>query len=112
MRSLLRTCRKKTELSIQNISFLLSMSDSSTLSRCERGMRRPNLEIIFTYHILFQISIDKLFETEMRKTLLKIATNIEPLIHILQRQEQTRKVKERIVFLKLLKQSIDKKYDK
>jgi len=58
MRNLLRTYRKKTELSIENISYLLSMQDSSTLSRCERDSRKPSLEIIFTYHILFQVSIE------------------------------------------------------
>jgi len=47
----------------------------------------------------------------MRKTLLKIATNIDPLLSILQRQEQTRRIKERIIFLKLLKQLINERYE-
>jgi len=110
MRNLLRTYRKKTELSIENISYLLSMQDSSTLSRCERGCRRPSLEIIFTYHILFQISIDKLFENEMRNTLRKIAENIDPLINkVLTEQDLTRKVEARILFLQSLKALINTK---
>lgn len=109
MRNLLRTYRKKTELSIENISYLLSMQDSSILSRCERGCRKPSLEIIFTYHILFQVSIEKLFETEMRNTLRKIAENIDPLIKTLTEQDLTRKVEARILFLQSLKALINTK---
>lgn len=109
MRNLLRTYRKKTELSIEDISFLLGMQDSSTLSRCERSCRKPSLEIIFTYHILFQVSIDKLFENEMRSTLIKISDNIDPLIAILLKQESTRKIEARIAFLKSLKELIKSK---
>jgi len=109
MRNLLRTYRKKTELSIENISYLLSMQDSSILSRCERGCRKPSLEIIFTYHILFQVSIEKLFENEMRNTLRKIAENIDPLIKTLTEQDLTRKVESRILFLQSLKALINTK---
>ena len=72
MRNFLRTYRKKTELSIDNISFLLGMSDSTYLSRCERGKRKPTLEIILTYQIIFQASTNKLFEEQTRRTLNKI----------------------------------------
>ena len=109
MRNLLRTYRKKTELSIENISYLHSMQDSSTLSRCEKGSRKPSLEIIFTYHILFQVSIEKLFENEMRNTLRKIAENIDPLITILTEQDLTRKVEARVSFLQSLKALINTK---
>jgi DNA-binding XRE family transcriptional regulator len=109
MRNLLRTYRKKTELSIEDVSQLLNMQDSSTLSRCERGCRKPNLEIIFTYHILFEVSVEKLFENEMKYTFVKIAKNIDPLIENLKKQDMTRKVEARISFLKSLKALIDKK---
>jgi DNA-binding XRE family transcriptional regulator len=109
MKNLLRTYRKKTELSIDNISFLLSMQDSSTLSRCERGSRKPSLEIMFTYHVLFQISVEKLFESEMKNTMRKIALNIDPLIESLLEQELTKKVEARVTFLKSLKELINSK---
>lgn len=109
MHNLLRTYRKKTELSIEDVSHLLKMQDSSTLSRCERGYRKPNLEIIFTYHILFEVSIEKLFENEIKYTFRKIAQNIDPLIEELKKQDLTRKVEARISFLNSLKVLIDKK---
>jgi len=109
MRNLLRTYRKKTELSIEDVSRLLSMPDSSTLSRCERGYRKPNLEIIFTYHILFEVSVEKLFENEMKFTYATIALNIEPLIEDLMKQDITKKVEAKIAFLNSLKELIDKK---
>jgi transcriptional regulator with XRE-family HTH domain len=106
MQNLLRTYRKRTELSIEDVSQLLNMRDSSTLSRCERGYRKPNLEIIFTYHLLFEVSIDKLFENEMKYTFKKIEKNIDPLIEDLSKQEMTKRVEARILFLNSLKDLI------
>lgn len=109
MRNLLRTYRKRTELSIEDVSMLLNMHDSSTLSRCERGYRKPNLEIIFTYHLLFEVSIEKLFENEMKYTFGKISKNIDPLIEELKKQGIHRKVEAKISFLNSLKVLIDTK---
>lgn len=109
MQNLLRTYRKKSELSIENVSELLGLPDSSTLSRYERGERKPRSEIIFTYHILFQVSVEKLFEKEMNDTFLKIAKNIDPLINSLKQLESTKKNKARIVFLNSLKELIENK---
>lgn len=111
MQNLLRTYRKKTELSIEDVSQLLNMRDSSTLSRCERGYRKPNLEIVFTYHLLFEVSIEKLFENEMKYTFKKIAKNIDPLIENLQGQDRNRKSEARISFLNSLKDLINARYE-
>lgn len=109
MQNLLRTYRKKTELLIEDVSQLLNMQDSSSLSRCERGFRKPNLEIIFTYHLLFEASIEKLFENDMKYTFKKIVKNIDPLISRLKQQDHSRKVHARILFLNNLKEIINKK---
>ncbi len=109
MRNLLRTYRKRTELSIEDVSRLLNMEDSSTLSRCERGYRKPNLEIIFTYHILFEVSVEKLFENELKHTYVKIAKSIDPLIEELKNQDASRKVESKISLLNSLKVLIDTK---
>ena len=109
MQNLLRTYRKKTEISIDDISQLLKMKDSSTLSRCERGFRKPSLEIIFTYHLLFEVTIEKLFEKEMKQTFKKVAENIQPLINTLKKQNTSKKVEARIFYLNSLKNLIDKK---
>jgi hypothetical protein len=45
----------------------------------------------------------------MRFTFKKIEKNIDPLIENLQNQEQTRKVEARIIFLKSLKELINKR---
>ena len=109
MRNLLRTYRKRTELSIEDVSRLLNMEDSSTLSRCERGYRKPNLEIIFTYRILFEVSVEKLFENELKHTYVKIAKSIDPLIEELKNQDASRKVESKISLLNSLKVLIDTK---
>lgn len=109
MQNLLRTYRKRTELSIEDVSHLLNMPDSSTLSRCERGYRKPNLEIIFTYHILFEVSVENLFENEMKYIFRKIAKNIDSVIDELKDQEKNRKVEAKISLLNSLKVLIDTK---
>ena len=109
MRNLLRTYRKRADLSLEDVSKLLNTQDCSTLSRCERGCRKPNLEIILTYHILFEVSVEKLFEKEMKYTFSKIAQNIDPLIDELKSHDSSRKVDTRIKFLNSLKALINKK---
>jgi transcriptional regulator with XRE-family HTH domain len=109
MQNLLRTYRKKTELSIEDVAQLLNMPESSTLSRCERGFRKPTLEVIFTYHLLFEASIEKLFENDMKYTFKKIIKNIDPLIEKLKQQDYSRKIQARIQFLKNLKEVTNKK---
>lgn len=111
MQNLLRTYRKKTELSIEDVSQLLDMQDSSTLSRCERGCRKPNLEIIFTYHLLFEVSIEKLFENDIRSLYKRISLKIDPLIDELSKMKLSRKVEARISFLNSLKDIIKEKYE-
>jgi DNA-binding XRE family transcriptional regulator len=111
MQNLLRTYRKKTELSIEDVSQLLDMQDSSTLSRCERGCRKPNLEIIFTYHLLFEVSIEKLFENEMKDIYMKISKNVDPLLEELGQLKLSRRVEARISFLNALKDVIKEKYE-
>lgn len=109
MQNLLRMYRRKTELSIEDVAQLLNMRDSSTLSRCERGFRKPNLEVIFTYHLLFEVSIEKLFENDMKYVFKKIERNIDPLIDELKQQEMNRRVEARIEFLNSLKELINTK---
>ena len=109
MQNSLRTFRKKTDITIEDICNLLSMQDCSALSRLERGHRKPNLEIIFTYHFLFDVSLEKLFEKEIRITLRKLDENIEPLINNLKTLNRSRRVKSRISFLEKLKELIEKK---
>ncbi len=109
MQNLLKTYRKKTEITIGDIAQLLNMKDSSTLSRCERDCRRPSLEMIFTYHFLFKVSIEKLFEKEVKILLLKIQKNLPHLIQELEKQNKTKKVESRILFLKSLEDLIDKR---
>ncbi|HAZ00588.1 MAG: hypothetical protein A2W90_04875 [Bacteroidetes bacterium GWF2_42_66] len=101
--------RKKSELTIEDVAQLLELQESSTLSRCERNERKPCFEVVFTYHLLFNVSIEKLFEDEMKFTLKKIRKNIDPLITELKKQSTTRKIRARIAFLNSLKDLIDKK---
>ena len=108
MQNSLRPFRKKTECTLEDISQLLDMPYGSTLSRCERGRRKPTLEILFAYHLIFNIPIEDLCPEETERAQRKISKNIYPLIQRLERLEKTRKNQARIDFLHSLKTLIEK----
>ena len=107
MQNSLRPFRKKTECTLEGISQLLDMPYGSTLSRCERQRRKPTIEIIFAYHIIFNVPIEDLCPEEAERTQKKIAKNIHPLVQRLEQLEKTRKNKARIEFLHSLKTLIE-----
>ncbi len=109
MKNSLRTYRKKTEITIDDVSRLLSMQDSSTISRIERGLRKPSLEIIFTYHLLFDVECENVFEDEIKEIAQRIHVNIPVLVDELSQESLTDKVIARINYLNSLKESIKKK---
>ncbi len=111
MRNLLRVFRRKTEIMIYDICRLLNLKDCSILSRFERGVRKPSLEVIFTYHLLFNVSSEQILDSEIKETALKILSNIPPLVEELKNQNQSRKTQARISFLISLKDSLSKKYE-
>ncbi len=108
MQNSLRTFRKKTELTLEDISQLLGMPYGSALSRCERGQKKPDLEILFAYHILFSASFEELFPEETERIKRKIAKNTRCLLKTLEGLEKTRKNQAKIDFLRSLKTLIEK----
>ena len=55
--------REKALVPVQDIAYLLA-TDGSSLSKIERGIRRPNMETVFLYHILFGVALKDFFGTE------------------------------------------------
>lgn len=60
--NLLRLFRKRSDLTQADIASILRISDFSNVSRWEQGIRLPNVEVLMTYHLLFDIPIETLFE--------------------------------------------------
>jgi transcriptional regulator with XRE-family HTH domain len=109
MKNSLRIYRRKTDIKITDIIQLLKTLDSSNLSKCERGSRKPTHEMLFVYHLIFDVSIEFFFEEEIQLVLKEIKRNIEPLIGVLKKQTQTKRITSRISSLHSLKDSLNKR---
>lgn len=75
----LRSYRKKTCLTQQDISELLGTKDVTQVSRLETGPISPQLEFTLLYHLLFNIPMSNFFPSQkegMRKRLLLRIPNI------------------------------------
>jgi transcriptional regulator with XRE-family HTH domain len=95
----LREYRKKTPVSQSDIAFLLEKKDSVILSRRERGLRAPSLEIVFLYHMLFDTPILTFFEEQWQFMREKILLKLQERIDELRKRKSTAKIKRRVVFL-------------
>jgi transcriptional regulator with XRE-family HTH domain len=57
----LRAHRKRAGFSQAEIAFLLGCQSSAKVSRYERFSRKPNLETVFVYELVFQVPARELF---------------------------------------------------
>lgn len=95
----LRVFRKRTDLTPSDIGFLLNRPDYSNISRCEKGYRKPNIEMLLLYHLLFNVPIDSLFERQKDDLNEDLIVRLGLLIQRLKQLEQDPMVNSRITFL-------------
>ncbi len=96
----LRVYRKRSELIQDDIAFILDLPDYSNISRYEKGQRTPTLELLLTYHHLFDVPIESFFEQESDIVKLKLIQRIIQLVPELKKEQQiTLKNTQRIRFL-------------
>jgi transcriptional regulator with XRE-family HTH domain len=57
----LRTYRKRTGLSQQEVAFLFGCRFGTKVSRYERFARKPSLRTALTYGVIFQVPLKELF---------------------------------------------------
>ncbi|MBS1686316.1 MAG: helix-turn-helix transcriptional regulator [Bacteroidetes bacterium] len=110
--NLLRLFRKRAELTQADIAAILKISDFSNVSRWEQGLRLPNVEVLMTYHLLFDIPIETIFERhklELRPTILP---RIKERIEYLKTLGEDAQVIRRIAFFSsALQRLTDKSHD-
>lgn len=95
----LRVFRKRSDLMQSDIGFLMNQPDYSNISRCEKGQRKPNIEMLLLYHLLFDVPIESLFERQKDALNEDLIIRIELLLKELKQVEQSPKVNSRIAFL-------------
>ncbi len=95
----LSSYRKRSELYLSDIAFLLDTSDISVLSRYERSRRAPSLPFLLLYHLLFDTPIEGFFSQQcetMRGLLLR---RIPVLVDNLRSSPEDEHARQRISFL-------------
>lgn len=70
----LKIIRKKSHLPQSVVAFLLDASNATSLSLCENGFKRANIETLLHYHLLFDVPIECLYKEKkaaIKQTLIK-----------------------------------------
>jgi len=95
----LRVYRKRSGLIQEEIAFLLDLPDYSNISRYEKGQRTPSIEILITYHLLFNCPIESFFTQESEQIRQKLIPRLNELIQEIKKQQITLKDTPKINFL-------------
>lgn len=95
----LRMYRKRSQLTQNDVAFLLKLSDYSNVSRYEQGLRKPEIENLLAYHLLFDIPIESLFERQKHELKDTIRKRVEERLKELKTQPSDAKLRARITFL-------------
>lgn len=96
----LRVHRKQTHLTQSDVAFLLNHKDNSSISRCEKGERPPTVDIVLTYHLLFDSQLGTFFADHRQKVKSRLASRINPLIASLEQEQPSPRNLGRIQYLK------------
>lgn len=102
----LRSHRKKSELFLSDIAFLLDTSDISILSRYEKNLRGPSLPFLLLYHVLFDTPIEEFFSRQKDMMRELLAKRIPVLVDNLRSSPPGEQTAERIAFLESVEKRI------
>lgn len=95
----LRVYRKRSGLIQEDISFLLDLPDYSNISRYEKGQRTPTIELLLTYHHLFETPVESFFEQDSEIIKARLIPRLIELLSLLKKDQITLKDTQRIRFL-------------
>jgi transcriptional regulator with XRE-family HTH domain len=89
LQNYLRTYRKRSGLSQDEVAFLLGCRTGTKISRYERSARRPNLETLFAYEVMFGAPARELFAGVYQKVERTTQTRAQLLTRKLSRATPT-----------------------
>ena len=92
----LRTCRKKSYLSQDEVAFLLGCRSGAKVSKYEKFHRKPVLETALAYEILLNKPIGKLFPGICSKIEHDVIKRARVLARRLQDEKPTRVIKKKL----------------
>jgi DNA-binding XRE family transcriptional regulator len=92
--------RKRNHLFQSDVAFLLDFDETSSVSRCEKGDRKPSVEILLFYHLVFEAPPTELYRQDQLDLLNKLRCRIPLLIDAISSKPVTRRNYQRVTFLK------------
>lgn len=90
LQNYLRTYRRRAGLSQEEVAFLLGCSSAAKSSRYEHSARRPSLETVFFYEVVFGASAQKLFRGIFKKAEKKTQKRAQMLAEKLRKAKPNR----------------------
>jgi len=94
-----RLYRKRSPLFQSDVGFVMEFPDYTSVSRYEKGQRKPSIEFLIIYHLIFNTSIENFFEPELEIIQSKLISRIKQLIEKLKKDETDLSNSSRIKFL-------------
>ena len=85
-RSFLRSYRKRSGLTQDELAYLAGLKDGSSISKIERLHREPELKTLLTCEALFQVPAQDLFPGTQRKVELGVRPRAVTLLRQLQEE--------------------------
>src|SRR5262244_2102882 len=98
----LRTYRKRSGLSQDEVAFLLDCKNGTKVSRYERSVRKPSLQTLFAYELVFGAPARELFAGAYQKVQKKISKRAQLLTWKLNRATPTPMATRKLQILKAI----------
>jgi transcriptional regulator with XRE-family HTH domain len=108
----LRTYRKRSGLSQDDIAFLLGSRSGTKVSRYERLVRRPTLKTLFAYEVIFRATARELFAGLYEKVEQTTLARARLLAERFARAKPNRMTSRKLATLKALPPATDTNLDK
>lgn len=102
LRTYLRTFRRRSGLSQDEVAFLLGSMCGTSVSRHERGTRIPLLETVLGYAFIFGAEVPALYEGVFSDVQLVVRKRARGLCRSLERQPRGARRDRKIMLLKRL----------
>jgi transcriptional regulator with XRE-family HTH domain len=98
----IRTYRKRSCLTQEEVAFLLGSKSSANVSRHERFKQTPDLQTLLAYEILFRTPVRNLFSSTHKEMEQKLKYRIRLLVRKLLRAGHGRGIKKKVETLTAL----------
>jgi transcriptional regulator with XRE-family HTH domain len=102
LQNYLRTYRKRSGLSQDEVAFLLGCQTGTKVSRYERFARKPSLETLFAYEVMFGAPARELFASAYQKVEKRVSNRAQLLARKLNRATPDRMATRKLEILQAI----------